>query len=141
MTVLLVYDIIIDPATGVGAYKIAGGGNESQLTFGNGLGYVAGMLAIVGMSGGLGLIGLPVLLALIVTISILLIATTVSVLIDNDYSAGQAALDFLSGFLMTISIALAVNHFAKVIKEFLLTAINTIGSIMTIGGFALGICT
>lgn len=71
------------------------------MNFGTGLGYVAGMLAIVGLSGGLGSLGIPVLTGLIFTIHILLIATVVSVLIDNNYSAGQAALDFLCGLLIS----------------------------------------
>ena len=133
--------IILDPTTGAGAYKISGGGNGGQMNFGTGLGYVAGMLTIVGLSGGLGPLGLPVLIGLIVTIHILLIATIVSVLIDNNYSAGQAALDFLCGFVISISIASAVNHFAKVITGLLSSAINTIGALMTIGGFSLGICS
>ena len=132
---------IIDPQTGAGAYKIAGGGNGGEVTFAEGAGYVAGMLAIIGFSGGLGALGLPVIIGLIVVLSVLVIATIISVVIDNDYDAGTAALEFLCGFLNAIAVAGAVNGFASVLKGIVKQAVNVIGSAMTIAGVTLGVCS
>jgi len=131
--------IITDPVTGDAAYKISGGGNGGDL-FAKGLGYVVGMMGIFAASGGIGVIGIPIILALIVSFSLLLIATLVSVHLDNNFTALNAAAAFGCGILTSLAVAGAVNFYANVLKGLIKKIVESVAAATTIAG-VFGVCT